>query len=230
MFDWRELLLRNQYRANQTDRSTLKVLEEQLLHHLPPIINVLNAIFNLPLDPIWSRSELGKKFKIILEGVEQRYLVAWNHVRNAQIQDLEVEYKSWYQEQLRSEESLYRNYCQWQEMLIQQHSQGWSSWILLGLREHPFPTREFEQRRSLTLETEFLLAEWFKCARPLIQTDLYSVLEEFYSFQAAFTHQTPFLPNLFQEKLNPSEKEILKKLEAEEFVEAARIFWGSVSV
>ncbi len=54
--------------------------------------------------------------------------------------------------------------------------------------------------------------------------------KEFYSFQAAFTKHTPFLPRLFQEISDASEKEIFEKLEDNEFVEAARIFWNNVIV
>ena len=139
MFDWRELLLRNQPQAAQTDGITLKMVEEQLLDLLPPIVSALNATANLPLEPTWFQSEIAQKFKLILEGVEQQYLVAWNHVRNAQIQKLEEEYRIWYQKQLRSDKSLYRTYCQWQDLLIQQHAQGWFSWILLGLKYIHFP-------------------------------------------------------------------------------------------
>ena len=224
MFDWRELLLRNQSQAAQTDGTTLKMVEEQLLDLLPPIVGALNATANLPLEPTWFQSEIAQKFKLMLEGVEQQYLVAWNHVRNAQIQKLEEEYRIWYQKQLRSDKSLYRTYCQWQDLLIQQHAQGWFSWILLGLKAHPFPTRELEKGHSFTPETELLLAEFFRCAKPLIQTDTYAVLKDFYSFQAIFTQQSPFLPQLVQGISNSSEKEIFEKLEDNEFVEAARIF------
>ena len=86
MFDWRELLLRNQSQAAQTDGTTLKIVEEQLLDLLPPIVSALNATANLPLEPTWFQSEIAQKFKLMLEGVEQQYLVAWNHVRNVQIQ------------------------------------------------------------------------------------------------------------------------------------------------
>ena len=230
MFDWRELLLRNQPQAAQTDGSTLKMVEEQLLDLLPPIVSALNATANLPLEPTWFQSEIAQKFKLMLEGVEQQYLVAWNHVRNAQIQKLEEEYRIWYQKQLRSDKSLYRTYCQWQDLLIQQHAQGWFSWILLGLKAHPFPTRELKKGHSFTPETELLLAEFFRCAKPLIQTDTYAVLKDFYSFQAIFTQQSPFLPQLVQGISNSSEKEIFEKLEDNEFVEAARIFWDILIV
>ena len=230
MFDWRELLLRNQSQAAQTDGTTLKMVEEQLLDLLPPIVGALNATANLPLEPTWFQSEIAQKFKLMLEGVEQQYLVAWNHVRNAQIQKLEEEYRIWYQKQLRSDKSLYRTYCQWQDLLIQQHAQGWFSWILLGLKAHPFPTRELEKGHSFTPETELLLAEFFRCAKPLIQTDTYAVLKDFYSFQAIFTQQSPFLPQLVQGISNSSEKEIFEKLEENEFVEAARIFWDILIV
>ena len=230
MFDWRELLLRNQSQAAQTDGTTLKMVEEQLLDLLPPIVGALNATANLPLEPTWFQSEIAQKFKLMLEGVEQQYLVAWNHVRNAQIQKLEEEYRIWYQKQLRSDKSLYRTYCQWQDLLIQQHAQGWFSWILLGLKAHPFPTRELKKGHSFTPETELLLAEFFRCAKPLIQTDTYDVLKDFYSFQAIFTQQSPFLPQLVQGISNSSEKEIFEKLEENEFVEAARIFWDILIV
>ena len=230
MFDWRELLLRNQSQAAQTDGTTLKMVEEQLLDLLPPIVGALNATANLPLEPTWFQSEIAQKFKLMLEGVEQQYLVAWNHVRNAQIQKLEEEYRIWYQKQLRSDKSLYRTYCQWQDLLIQQHAQGWFSWILLGLKAHPFPTRELKKGHSFTPETELLLAEFFRCAKPLIQTDTYDVLKDFYSFQAIFTQQSPFLPQLVQGISNSSEKEIFEKLEENEFVEAARIFWNILIV
>jgi hypothetical protein len=230
MFDWRELLLRNQHHASQIDGTTLKMLEEQILHLLPPIVSALNATNNLPLEPTWSQSEIAQKFKSMLEEVEQRYLVAWNHVRNVQIQKLEAEYQTWYQTQLRSDSSLYRTYCQWQDLLVQQHAQGWSSWILLSLKEHPFPARELKKGYSLTQETGLLLAEFFRCAKPLIQTDTYTVLKEFYSFQAVFTQQAPFLPQLVKEISNSSEKEIFEKLEDNEFVEAARIFWDIIIV
>ena len=230
MFDWRELLLRNQSQAAQTDGTTLKMVEEQLLDLLPPIVSALNATANLPLEPTWFQSEIAQKFKLMLEGVEQQYLVAWNHVRNAQIQKLEEEYRIWYQKQLRSDKSLYRTYCQWQDLLIQQHAQGWFSWILLGLKAHPFPTRELKKGHSFTPETELLLAEFFRCAKPLIQTDTYAVLKDFYSFQAIFTQQSPFLPQLVQGISNSSEKEIFEKLEDNEFVEAARIFWDILIV
>ena len=230
MFDWRELLLRNQPQAAQTDGTTLKMVEEQLLDLLPPIVSALNATTNLPLEPTWFQSEIAQKFKLMLEGVEQQYLVAWNHVRNAQIQKLEEEYRIWYQKQLRSDKSLYRTYCQWQDLLIQQHAQGWFSWILLGLKAHPFPTRELKKGHSFTPETELLLAEFFRCAKPLIQTDTYAVLKDFYSFQAIFTQQSPFLPQLVQGISNSSEKEIFEKLEDNEFVEAARIFWDIIIV
>ena len=230
MFDWRELLLRNQSQAAQTDGTTLKMVEEQLLDLLPPIVGALNATANLPLEPTWFQSEIAQKFKLMLEGVEQQYLVAWNHVRNAQIQKLEEEYRIWYQKQLRSEKSLYRTYCQWQDLLIQQHAQGWFSWILLGLKAHPFPTGELKKGHSFTPETELLLAEFFRCAKPLIQTDTYAVLKDFYSFQAIFTQQSPFLPQLVQGISNSSEKEIFEKLEENEFVEAARIFWDILIV
>ena len=230
MFDWRELLLRNQSQAAQTDGTTLKIVEEQLLDLLPPIVSALNATANLPLEPTWFQSEIAQKFKLMLEGVEQQYLVAWNHVRNAQIQKLEEEYRIWYQKQLRSDKSLYRTYCQWQDLLIQQHAQGWFSWILLGLKAHPFPTRELKKGHSFTPETELLLAEFFRCAKPLIQTDTYAVLKDFYSFQAIFTQQSPFLPQLVQGISNSSEKEIFEKLEEDEFVEAARIFWDILIV
>ncbi len=230
MFDWRELLLRNQSQAAQTDGTTLKMVEEQLLDLLPPIVGALNATANLPLEPTWFQSEIAQKFKLMLEGVEQQYLVAWNHVRNAQIQKLEEEYRIWYQKQLRSDKSLYRTYCQWQDLLIQQHAQGWFSWILLGLKAHPFPTRELKKGHSFTPETELLLAEFFRCAKPLIQTDTYAVLKDFYSFQAIFTQQSPFLPQLVQGISNSSEKEIFEKLEDNEFVEAARIFWDILIV
>ena len=230
MFDWRELLLRNQPQAAQTDGTTLKIVEEQLLDLLPPIVSALNATANLPLEPTWFQSEIAQKFKLMLEGVEQQYLVAWNHVRNAQIQKLEEEYRIWYQKQLRSDKSLYRTYCQWQDLLIQQHAQGWFSWILLGLKAHPFPTRELKKGHSFTPETELLLAEFFRCAKPLIQTDTYAVLKDFYSFQAIFTQQSPFLPQLVQGISNSSEKEIFEKLEEDEFVEAARIFWDILIV
>ena len=230
MFDWRELLLRNQSQAAQTDGTTLKMVEEQLLDLLPPIVSALNATANLPLEPTWFQSEIAQKFKLMLEGVEQQYLVAWNHVRNAQIQKLEEEYRIWYQKQLRSDKSLYRTYCQWQDLLIQQHAQGWFSWILLGLKAHPFPTRELKKGHSFTPETELLLAEFFRCAKPLIQTDTYAVLKDFYSFQAIFTQQSPFLPQLVQGISNSSEKEIFEKLEENEFVEAARIFWDILIV
>ena len=230
MFDWRELLLRNQPQAAQTDGTTLKIVEEQLLDLLPPIVGALNATANLPLEPTWFQSEIAQKFKLMLEGVEQQYLVAWNHVRNAQIQKLEEEYRIWYQKQLRSDKSLYRTYCQWQDLLIQQHAQGWFSWILLGLKAHPFPTRELKKGHSFTPETELLLAEFFRCAKPLIQTDTYAVLKDFYSFQAIFTQQSPFLPQLVQGISNSSEKEIFEKLEENEFVEAARIFWDILIV
>ena len=230
MFDWRELLLRNQPQAVQTDGTPLKMVEEQLLDLLPPIVSALNATANLPLEPTWFQSEIAQKFKLMLEGVEQQYLVAWNHVRNAQIQKLEEEYRIWYQKQLRSDKSLYRTYCQWQDLLIQQHAQGWFSWILLGLKAHPFPTRELKKGQSFTPETELLLAEFFRCAKPLIQTDTYAVLKDFYSFQAIFTQQSPFLPQLVQGISNSSEKEIFEKLEENEFVEAARIFWDILIV
>ena len=230
MFDWRELLLRNQPQAAQTDGTTLKMVEEQLLDLLPPIVSALNATANLPLEPTWFQSEIAQKFKLMLEGVEQQYLVAWNHVRNAQIQKLEEEYRIWYQKQLRSDKSLYRTYCQWQDLLIQQHAQGWFSWILLGLKAHPFPTRELKKGHSFTPETELLLAEFFRCAKPLIQTDTYAVLKDFYSFQAIFTQQSPFLPQLVQGISNSSEKEIFEKLDDNEFVEAARIFWDILIV
>ncbi len=230
MFDWRELLLRNQSQAAQTDGTTLKMVEEQLLDLLPPIVGALNATANLPLEPTWFQSEIAQKFKLMLEGVEQQYLVAWNHVRNAQIQKLEEEYRIWYQKQLRSDKSLYRTYCQWQDLLIQQHAQGWFSWILLGLKAHPFPNRELKKGHSFTPETELLLAEFFRCAKPLIQTDTYAVLKDFYSFQAIFTQQSPFLPQLVQGISNSSEKEIFEKLEEDEFVEAARIFWDILIV
>ena len=230
MFDWRELLLRNQPQASQTDDTTLKMLEEQLLDLLPPIVSALNAIANLPIEPTWFQSEIAQKFKLMLEGVEQQYLVAWNHVRNAQIQKLEEEYRIWYQAQLRSDKSLYRTYCQWQDLLIQQHAQGWFSWILLGLKEHPFPASELKKGHSFAPETELLLAEFFRCAKPLIQTDTYAVLKNFYSFQAIFTHQSPFLPHLVQGISNSSEKEISEKLEDNEFVEAAKIFWDILIV
>ena len=206
------------------------MLEEQLLQLLPPIVNALNATNILPLEPTWSKNEIAQKFKIILEIVEQRYLVAWDHVRNGQIQNLQAEYQTWYQVQLRSNRSLYRTYCQWQESLIQQHPQGWSSWILLSLKENPFLAREFKREQTLTPETEFLLAEFFRCAKPLLQIDADTVLKEFYNFQAAFTKQTPFLPQLFQEISNASQKEIFEKLEDNEFVEAARIFWKNVFI
>ena len=225
MFDWRELLLRNQNQPAQIDRTTLKLLEEQLLQLLPPIVNALNATNILPLEPTWSKNEIAQKFKIILEVVEQRYLVAWDHVRNGQIQKLEADYQTWYQAQLRSDRSLYRTYCQWQELLIQQHPQGWSSWILLSLKENSLLVRELKRGAILTPETELLLAEFFRCAKPLIQTDTYAVLKDFYSFQAIFTQQSPFLPQLVQGISNSSEKEIFEKLERNEFVEAARIFW-----
>ncbi|HBM53797.1 MAG TPA: hypothetical protein DDZ97_11930, partial [Deltaproteobacteria bacterium] len=179
MFDWRELLLRNQNQPAQTDRTTLKLLEEQLLHLLPPVVNALNATNILPLQPIWSKNEIALKFNIILEEVEQRYLVAWDHVRNAQIQKLEADYQNWYQAQLRSDKSLFSTYCQWQELLIQQHAQGWSSWIILGLKGHPFVARELKREQSLTPETELLLAEFFRCAKPLLQIDTDTVLKEF---------------------------------------------------
>ena len=230
MFDWRELLLRNQPQAAQTDVTTLKMVEEQLLDLLPPIVSALNATANLPLEPTWFQSEIAQKFKLMLEGVEQQYLVAWNHVRNAQIQKLEEEYRIWYQKQLRSDKSLYRTYCQWQDLLIQQHAQGWFSWILLGLKAHPFLTSELKKGHSFTPETELLLAEFFRCAKPLIQTDTYAVLKDFYSFQAIFTQQSPFLPQLVQGISNSSEKEIFEKLEDNEFVEAARIFWDILIV
>ncbi len=230
MFDWRELLLRNQSQAAQTDGTTLKMVEEQLLDLLPPIVGALNATANLPLEPTWFQSEIAQKFKLMLEGVEQQYLVAWNHVRNAQIQKLEEEYRIWYQKQLRSDKSLYRTYCQWQDLLIQQHAQGWFSWILLGLKAHPFPARELKKGHSFTPETELLLAEFFRCAKPFIQTDTYAVLKDFYSFQAIFTQQSPFLPQLVQGISNSSEKEIFEKLEENEFVEAARIFWDILIV
>ena len=230
MFDWRELLLRNQNQPAQIDRTTLKLLEEQLLQLLPPIVNALNATNILPLEPTWSKNEIAQKFKIILEVVEQRYLVAWDHVRNGQIQKLQAEYQTWYQVQLRSDRSLYRTYCQWQESLIQQHPQGWSSWILLSLKENSFLAREFKREQTLTPETEFLLAEFFRCAKPLLQIDADTVLKEFYSFQASFTQQTPFIPQLFQEISNASQKEIFEKLEDNEFVEAAKIFWKNVFV
>ena len=230
MFDWRELLLRNQSQAAQIDGTTLKMVEEQLLDLLPPIVSALNATANLPLEPTWFQSEIAQKFKLMLEGVEQQYLVAWNHVRNAQIQKLEEEYRIWYQKQLRSDKSLYRTYCQWQDLLIQQHAQGWFSWILLGLKAHPFPIRELKKGHSFTPETELLLAEFFRCAKPLIQTDTYAVLKDFYSFQAIFTQQSPFLPQLVQGISNSSEKEIFEKLEENEFVEAARIFWDILIV
>ena len=230
MFDWRELLLRNQPQASQTDDTTLKMLEEQLLDLLPPIVSALNAIANLPIEPTWFQSEIAQKFKLMLEGVEQQYLVAWNHVRNAQIQKLEEEYRIWYQAQLRSDKSLYRTYCQWQDLLIQQHAQGWFSWILLCLKEHPFPASELKKGHSFAPETELLLAEFFRCAKPLIQTDTYAVLKNFYSFQAIFTHQSPFLPQLVQGISNSSEKEISEKLEDNEFVEAAKIFWDILIV
>ena len=230
MFDWRELLLRNQNQPAQIDRTTLKLLEEQLLQLLPPTVNALNATNILPLEPTWSKNEIAQKFKIILEVVEQRYLVAWDHVRNGQIQKLQAEYQTWYQVQLRSNRSLYRTYCQWQESLIQQHPQGWSSWILLSLKENSFLAREFKREQTLTPEIEFFLAEFFRCAKPLLQIDADTVLKEFYSFQAAFTKQTPFLPQLFQEISNTSQKEIFEKLEDNEFVEAARIFWKNVFV
>ena len=193
-------------------------------------MSALNATANLPLEPTWFQSEIAQKFKLMLEGVEQQYLVAWNHVRNAQIQKLEEEYRIWYQKQLRSDKSLYRTYCQWQDLLIQQHAQGWFSWILLGLKAHPFPTRELKKGHSFTPETELLLAEFFRCAKPLIQTDTYAVLKDFYSFQAIFTQQSPFLPQLVQGISNSSEKEIFEKLEDNEFVEAARIFWDILIV
>ena len=230
MFDWRELLLRNQNQSPQINRTTLKLLEEQLLQLLPPIVNALNATNILPLEPTWSKNEIAQEFKIILEVVEQRYLVAWDHVRNGQIQKLQAEYQTWYQVQLRSDRSLYRTYCQWQESLIQQHPQGWSSWILLSLKENSFLAREFKREQTLTPETEFFLAEFFRCAKPLLQIDADTVLKEFYSFQAAFTKQTPFLPQLFQEISNASQKEIFERLEDNEFVEAARIFWKNVFV
>ncbi len=230
MFDWRELLLRNQNQPAQPDRTTLKLLEEQLLHLLPPVVNALNATNILPLQPIWSKNEIALKFNIILEEVEQRYLVAWDHVRNAQIQKLEADYQNWYQAQLRSDKSLFSTYCQWQELLIQQHAQGWSSWIILGLKGHPFVARELKREQSLTPETELLLAEFFRCAKPLLQIDSDTVLKEFYSFQAAFTQQKPFLPRLFQEISDASEKEIFEKLGENEFVEVARIFWNDVLV
>ena len=127
----------------------------------PPIVNALDANNILPLEPTWSKNEIAQKFKIILEVVEQRYLVAWDHVSNGQIQKLQADYQTWYQSQLRSEKSLYRTYCQWQELLTQQHPQGWSSWIILGLKEHPFLVRELKRGESLTPETELLLAELF---------------------------------------------------------------------
>ncbi len=82
-------MLRNQNQPAQIDRTTLKLLEEQLLQLLPPIVNALNATNILPLEPTWSKNEIAQKFKIILEVVEQRYLVAWDHVSNGQIQKLQ---------------------------------------------------------------------------------------------------------------------------------------------
>ena len=84
--------------------------------------------------------------------------------------------------------------------------------------------------QTLTPDTELLLAEFFRCAMPLIQIDVDTVMKEFYSFQAAFTRQTPFLPQLFQEISNASQKEIFEKLEDNKFVEAGRIFWKNVFV
>ena len=98
------------------------------------------------------------------------------------------------------------------------------------MKEHPFIVRELKRRESLTPETELLLAEFFRCAKPLLQIDVDTVLKEFYSFQASFTQQTPFLPQLFQEIPNASQKEIFEKLEDNEFVVAARIFWNNVIV
>ena len=109
MFDWREFLLRNQNQPAQIDRTTLKLLEEQLLQLLPPIVNALNATNILPLEPTWSKNEIAQKFKIILEVVEQRYLVAWDHVSNGQIQKLQADYQTWYQSQLRSEKISLQN-------------------------------------------------------------------------------------------------------------------------
>ena len=68
MFDLRELLLRNHNQPAQIDLTTLKLLEEQLLQLLPPIVNALNATNILPLEPTWSKNEIAQKFKIIQKG------------------------------------------------------------------------------------------------------------------------------------------------------------------
>jgi len=178
-------------------------LRAQTSDLLETVILLLDRLHCPPFALNWLHSEIGRTYRTLLLELERVLLEVWEATQHGKITELEDTLKLWFQEQLRQENGLFRQYQQLHDALEtwsrtpepqQQGLQGWLDFQLHALVQEPnLLVRKVQDSQVSVAELEVLSGNALAWVQPLASEAPHDLLDEFFTLLRPFTQAHPEL-------------------------------------
>ena len=185
------------------ENSPERWLQSQTSDLLETAILLLDRLHCPPFELGWLHSESGQTYRTLLLEVERVLLEVWEATQNKKFAELEDSLQLWFQDQLRQENGLFRQYQRLHEALEdwrhtpepqQQGLQGWLDFQLHMLVQEPtLLVRKAEDAQVSIEELEILSGKTLAWVQPLASETPHDLLDEFFTLLRPFTKTHPEL-------------------------------------
>ena len=185
------------------ENSPERWLQSQTSDLLETAILLLDRLHCPPFELGWLHSESGQTYRTLLLEVERVLLEVWEATQNKKFAELEDSLQLWFQDQLRQENGLFRQYQRLHEALEdwrhtpepqQQGLQGWLDFQLHMLVQEPtLLVRKAQDAQVSIEELEVLSGKALAWVQPLASETPHDLLDEFFTLLRPFTKTHPEL-------------------------------------
>jgi len=178
-------------------------LQSQTSDLLETIILLLDRLHYPPFELSWLHAKIGQNYRTLLLELERVLLEIWESTQNKKIVELEDSLQLWFQDQLRQENGLFRQYQRLYEALENwshtpesqgQGLQGWFDFQLNALIHEPnLLVRKAQEAQVSIEELEVLSGKALAWVQPVASEAPHDLLDEFFTLLRPFTKTHPEL-------------------------------------
>ena len=178
-------------------------LQSQTSDLLETIILLLDRLHCPPFELSWLHAKIGQNYRTLLLELERVLLEIWESTQNKKIVELEDSLQLWFQDQLRQENGLFRQYQRLYEALENwshtpesqgQGLQGWFDFQLNALIHEPnLLVRKAQEAQVSIEELEVLSGKALAWVQPVASEAPHDLLDEFFTLLRPFTKTHPEL-------------------------------------
>ena len=170
---------------------------------LETVILLLDRLHCPPFELGWLHSEIGQNYRTLLLELERVLLAVWETTQTEKVAELEDSLQLWFQDQLRQETGLFRQYQRLHEALEdwsrtpEPQSRGLRGWLDFQLdafvHEPNLLLRKAQDAQVSIEELEVLSGKALVWVQPVASEAPHDLLDEFFTLLRPFTKTQPEL-------------------------------------